>query len=69
MSATLSTPARPADIRRRIETLRVTIAEAERKKAGITHAIQCRRVTLQRLEAQLAMSGEDGPASARHDRF
>ncbi len=62
---TLSTPARPDDLRRRIKVLRDTLQAAERKQAGIANAIQSRRQTLQRLQAQLVLN-ECGPVHA-HD--
>lgn len=48
------------ELRRRIVALRVTIAAAERKQRGIHEAITSRRLTVQRLLAQLALceSGE-----------
>ena len=49
-------PSMPADLRRRIAAIRECITDSERKKVRIDQAIQIRRKTLQRLEAELAMS-------------
>lgn len=46
----------PADLRRRITAIRACISESEQKKARIDQALRLRRTTLQRLEAELAMS-------------
>lgn len=66
MKPALSMPARPAGLRRRIEILRATLQAAERKQAGIALAIQSRRQTLQRLQAQLVLN-ESGPAHVRDE--
>jgi len=46
----------PADLRRRITAIRACISASEQKKARIDQALRLRRTTLQRLEAELAMS-------------
>ncbi len=47
---------RSVELRRRITVLRTVIADAERKQVGIALAIQSRRRTLQRLQAQLVLN-------------
>jgi hypothetical protein len=51
------------ELRLRSQALKQVIADAERKKVGITAAIESRKKTLQRLQAQLALT-ECGPAPA-----
>jgi len=56
-----------ADLRRRIDVLRVDLAQAERKATRVQVAIAARRTTLNRLLAQLAMS-EAAAARDDHER-
>lgn len=56
-----------AELRQRIQVLRETITAAERKIQGVGQAIDSRRKTLQRLEAQLAMR-ESIPSSPTHEQ-
>lgn len=58
-------PEERGELRRRIAVLRAEIQSAEEKRTGLVHAIQARRITLQRLEAQLAMI-ECAPACDNH---
>jgi hypothetical protein len=53
-----------AQIRARVVALRAGIEAAEAKRARIAQAVAARRITIERLTAQLALLGED--CMARH---
>jgi predicted nucleic acid-binding Zn-ribbon protein len=54
--------ATPAQLKERIDRLRKEISCIEEKKVGITQAIESRKRTLARLEAQAALAAPLQPA-------
>lgn len=58
--------ATPADLRAKRARLATEIHEAEAKLTRLRAALDTRRRNLSRLDAQLALSGEEARGSTRH---
>ena len=68
MNTSIGISPHAVELRRRLDAIKACINDSERKKARIDHALRLRRVSLQRLEAELALC-ENAQTRARHEEW
>jgi|GEM_PF-3225513 len=68
MNTSMGISPQAVELCRRLDAIKACINDSERKKARIDHALRLRRVSLQRLEAELALCG-NAQTRAHHEKW